>query len=655
MIAMLAVAWLAQQATVQGRVLDADSGLPIAGAEVSIRARITRSESDGQFFVRADAGDTVLVRRVGYQRTRVVVGDGPLVVHMRVAATVLRGMRIQDSMLIARSAATRGVSQLLEQGIANTGSAIAALPFVTARSARGESTVSLRGARAEQVLVTIDGMPLNDPATGRADVSDIPLVALGAISVQPGSASTSLGSGASGGVVALSSGDRSIMSANGSSIGGVGLEGALATSGTQGRLRVGAAASSLSNDFTFVNDAGVRDTIEKRRNADEKRVALFATGVFRSAQLTTLYSARERGLGGAKNVRAYDNARESAERRLVRVRVGSDHWVASAGVRRLALRYRDDLHSELASDAYGTTVDADVRTTVRAITLRAGASQEHVWGSNLRTADRPAGFVSAGMTHEIREYVGSFDIRADAIRDERVQFSPSVGLERRGRIRPFVRVAQGFRLPTFYDLYVPTPMGFVASGVSPERVVLDAEAGVRTSGLRGSATASVFERRTRDAVVWFPGNFTWSPQNVPKERVRGAEASAAVVAGRFSTEAWGARYDTRLYVEGLEVPTPYVAKTTGGITSRAAFGRMAITAALAARGRRPFAVAAPSRALEMPGVALVDLQLAYRLPSRSGHTLLTAGVLNVGNTTSESIRRFPSPGRIWQAAITVQP
>jgi len=52
---------------------------------------------------------------------------------------------------------------------------------------------------------------------------------------------------------------------------------------------------------------------------------------------------------------------------------------------------------------------------------------------------------------------------------------------------------------------------------------------------------------------------------------------------------------------------------------------------------------------------LGDLHASYRASISGRETLLTAGVVNIGNTEFESVRRFPTPGRVWQAAITVHP
>ena len=654
MIAELAFLAGLQLAPTRGAVLDATTGAPVVAAHVASRGASGWTDARGQFAIAAGVGDTIRVRRIGYREVVAVIGDGTLIVRLTPAAAVLSSMRIRDSAAIARMSVTRSAAELAERGTLTTGAAIAAMPFVAARSARGENVISLRGSRAEQVLVTLDGMPLNDPATGRADVSDLPLSALGAISVTPGTAGSSLGSGASGGVVALSSADGGVASVATTSLGGISADGAAAIEGGRARLRIGAAAGHARNDFEFVNDAGVRDTVERRVNADERKAAGFASGVIGPVQFTALYAARERGMGGAKNVRVYDTAREQSDRRLARIRVGGDRWLAHAGVRRLALHYRDHA-PELASDAYGTTVDADVQTVVREFTVRAGIAQEHVWGSTLPEADRRSAFVSSGRRSQARSAVAELNVRVDAVERAGVHVSPSFSAQGDGRVRPFIRLAQGFRLPTFYDLYAPTPMGFVATGVQPEHVLADGELGLRIVRRALAISGSVFARHTSKAVIWFPGNFSWSPKNVSRERVRGAEALLSYTQASISAQGWAAAYDTRLFTDGLALPTPYVPRLAGGASARISVDRVVVAPSITARARRPYAIAPASRQLELPGVFLADLNITYRVPVRGGAALLSAGVMNIGNTSWESVRRFPSPGRTWQAAVTVHP
>ena len=68
------------------------------------------------------------------------------------------------------------------------------------------STISIRGLGSENVLVILDGVPLN-PSGGAVDLSDIPIDSLSKIEIIRGGDSSHSGGGASGGVIRLTSVD----------------------------------------------------------------------------------------------------------------------------------------------------------------------------------------------------------------------------------------------------------------------------------------------------------------------------------------------------------------------------------------------------------------------------------------------------------------
>ena len=62
-------------------------------------------------------------------------------------------------------------------------------------------TLSLRGMSAENVLILVDGNPINDPQNGIVDVNLLPLDAVDRVEILYGGASALYGSDASGGVI----------------------------------------------------------------------------------------------------------------------------------------------------------------------------------------------------------------------------------------------------------------------------------------------------------------------------------------------------------------------------------------------------------------------------------------------------------------------
>ena len=75
------------------------------------------------------------------------------------------------------------------------------------------AVLQLRGAGGDQVLVLLDGTPINSPLTGVADLSTVDLESVSRIAVIPGAQSARYGPQALGGVVLLESRDRDVTTA----------------------------------------------------------------------------------------------------------------------------------------------------------------------------------------------------------------------------------------------------------------------------------------------------------------------------------------------------------------------------------------------------------------------------------------------------------
>jgi len=654
----------ARGATVRGTVLDGATGGPVASASVGTRgAEPVLTDALGRFVVASAGGDTLLVRRVGYRPALAApAGAAEILVRLVPVAVPLGRVTVvaRDEADAGRMQAAVAVRELREAGVRSSAQAASRLPFVAARGTHGDVRLSMRGSRAEQVLVTLDGVPLNDPAVGSADFADLPLAALGGIAVLPG-ANPLGGPGASGGTLALTSGDGTVLSASGGAFGRYEAEGAVRVPVAGGRVRLGAAAGGARNDFRFVNTADARltpDTAERRVNNDERRRAVFASAVLPRVQLLALASEVERGLVGGMNVRTYDHDRGHTGRLLLRAASDFRGTSVSASARGLATRYRDQLHPESDADARSASVDVEGSRALGPVQLRAGGGADRLRASGAAPIDgavRRRAFVSAGAGARRGVARATAGVRLDGIERAGVRPSASVAAELGDARVLFARVSQAFRAPSLYDLYFASPQRLLPAAVRPERVTLDAELGARLTSARGAVAASVFERRTRDAIVWFPGNFVFSPANVPRERARGAEARAEVRGAWWEAAAWAGAYGTRLDAEPLVLPTPYAPRAAGGGAATARRGPAALTTTLRAFGRRPFRAAPASRRNELPGLALVDVSAGWEADARGARVLVTAGVENVGGVRWESVRSYPSAGRAWSVGVTVEP
>ena len=688
-------------------VIDARTRAPVVGAELTVRptaALLPQSSAPARWLegtcavVRIARTDSVYVTRAGYT-SRVVTGTQALgdvrlngdtlwlsllprdATSAERAAQQLAPLRVTASADMSGTERTAGrTSATLTMGDARTAGAstvnalLALLPFTNVRTARGETGLSLRGARREQVAITLDGMPLNDPATGIADISDIPLAGLQSVTVALGADPVGTGAGATGGVLALTSSAQRLASIRLGSFGQQTVEGAWHASSAGALWTASAAWRTATNDFAFVNDAGVAPQREARINNDEQRATMSLGVIGSRAQLSVLGSTSERGMVGPANVRTYDADRSHTNRLLVRAQTSVRGTTLSSGVRRMQLRYVDPTRPALDSRAVAWAADAEWRGAVHDVAWRLGVGADHLTATGGITQRRRRGFVGVQRAWRARnDERWSVDVgaRTDLIEGHGLLPTASIGAERRlsdvgGRAQlvAFARAAQAVRVPTLYDLYFSSPQRLFARALSPERVNLDVSSGLRmvagSMRHRASIEGAVVARNTRDAIVWFPGNFGWSPANVGVERLRGVESRAEIVAGMASLSVWMTAYDAMLSTGGLHIPTPYVPRLAGGAQLQLHTHAQHATVAWRGMGARPYTAGPRNPDFELAALSLVDITVAQQLralpywPWPRLDALVAFSLENAADASWQSVRGFPSPGRSWVMSFILQ-
>src|SRR5690606_30271045 len=137
------------------------------------------------------------------------------------------------------------------------GEVVATVPGVRIESrGRGSSEIpSIRGSGGDAVLVLVDGVPINDPVTGEADLSTVPAASVSAIHVLPGGRSARYGARAEGGVILI---ETSSGNAAGPSLGATlgslnerAVDGVWKLGAPGGNIELGAGARRLEGRFDF--------------------------------------------------------------------------------------------------------------------------------------------------------------------------------------------------------------------------------------------------------------------------------------------------------------------------------------------------------------------------------------------------------------------
>ena len=185
---LLSVNVYGQQLTVNGKVQD-PSGEPLIGASVLVKGTSTAAATnlDGQFTLKANPGQILIVSYVGYNPAEVAVSSSPLTITLQESAKNLdevvvlgygAAQRKQD--LSASVGIVSNTDELEKRPVTSTEAMLqGALPGVTVQSNGGDPTsmpsMVIRGqgsANGDNVLWVVDGVP-GAPIHSLSDIENI--------------------------------------------------------------------------------------------------------------------------------------------------------------------------------------------------------------------------------------------------------------------------------------------------------------------------------------------------------------------------------------------------------------------------------------------------------------------------------------------------
>ena len=528
------------------------------------------------------------------------------------------------------------------------------------RGPGGAQVLSVRGSRPEDVLVLLDGAPLNDPLTGRADLSMIPTSTLEMGTLVQGASSQRYGSGAGAGVLLLTSRAGHGTGLSGgirvASFGGAGVDVQADASNGDRRLGVSLSAARAENDFPFRNPVATEEIAELRTNADAESLhgAVHAASgpIFGSIR----FDNTERGVPGRAGTSLFDEARARDLSWTAAAGISLPAFQGSASYGRHRLEYR-----AASSDPYSRQevrdlrMAGEVRVPSTPVTLGARVTRELVEGDAIEGS--PGRTVVGGRLAAALA-TGRFLIdpalSVDATEGGAVA-SPEIGITWTpdAKAQLWARAGQGFRLPAFGDLYFASQYQLRPNpDLEAERITLDSELGVRfrtaAGGIRLEATVSGWARRTENPIIWLSSSAAlWSPRNVGELRARGLDAAVELGARDAGKSGWRAQFagtwqSSRVGFGTNRNSLPYEPSTSGRISIEGWVGSAGARADVRHTGARTTSLAATRL---LPGFTTMDLSARYHFDV--GSLLVTAfsRLENVLDREYTLIELYPEPGR----------
>ncbi|MEA2101803.1 MAG: TonB-dependent receptor [Thermodesulfobacteriota bacterium] len=414
------------------------------------------------------------------------------------------------------------------------------------------STISLRGASANQCLVLIDGLRLNSASGGGVDLSKIPLATVERIEIIRGSDSAMFGESAMGGVVNIITkdpGERPYGDVS-ATWGEYGIREYRVNAGGLLYGPVGAGLNFTSrhadNTYEFENTRGTQmdtldDYTDKRKNNG-----------FDDMSITAKLSARM----DTWNMRAMAN-HYTADKEMPGI-ITFPTPLASQTIKKDTCSLRSsktlfddlDIHAGLGmmkqkdtytdpgsriaplsiADTLSRQADLGTGYTLGFITVSPKFAYQEETLDDLSVGDKKRIIRSFILTTDL--LYGPVNLITTVRRDDNSAFDPQktyrtgVSWSVLDWLVFKANIGKGYRFPSFYELYYNH--GFFAGnqGLTPETSV-SRDAGLDISTDNFGIQANLFDQRYDDLIVYIlQSGFYYKPFNISRARARGYEVYA---------------------------------------------------------------------------------------------------------------------------------
>ncbi len=587
-----------------------------------------------------------------------------------VVVTATRTARTQDETLASVSVIDRRDIERLQP---------ASLPELlrmgagTALSNNGgvgkQTSLFLRGAESDHVLVLVDGMKIGSATSGGAALQDIPVEQIERIEIVRGPFSSLYGSEALGGVVQIFTRRPHGAFAPHASLSAGSFGTLRASAGVGGKLGDGWYAATAAHEHTDgidalrdnpaspFDDAGLDPDRDGYRND-----SLSLQGGYR---FSDAWDADIRVLR-AEGRNEYDGSVVDLSK-IVQQVASARLGYAPTDALMLTLRAgrADDLSDNSLDGAYSSTFETHRSLGSLQADIAAGASSLFTLGFDwLRDevdSNTPYDVgrrLSRGAFGQWQGEFGAHALQLGLRRDEDGQFGGKTtgsalwGWDFTDALRLTASYGTAYKAPTFNELYFP---GFGNPNLGPENS-RSAEIGLRGTHARAGWTLTAFETRIEDMIAYDPGLVDAAhpfgqPDNIDGARIRGVEAGGHVELAGWKLQGGLIWLDPRDRSGGANHDNVLVrrARRSARVDIDRSFGAFSIGAGVYAAGER---YDDPANTVRMGGHALLDLRAGYAIDRDWS---LQAGIANAGDRDYETAAFYRQPGRSYSLTLRYRP
>ncbi|MDB4875971.1 MAG: btuB [Gemmatimonadetes bacterium] len=691
----------------RGHVTDVRTSRPVTEARIDVVGQTEHAESgmDGGFVLHGlePRSYGIRVRAFGYAPydadVEIVNGRATTMnVVLQPVASLLDAVVVREGREGRDNAGAVVFDRLAVErsGRRDLGELLQTTPGVVITQAGGPGSathISIRGSSANEVLVLVDGAPINSVIGGEADLSRIPLETVERVTVLTGAQSSRYGNRALAGVVLIETRRPSRDISATTRAGAWGERDASATIGGTRPMGNGArrAGASLTTDYRTILGDFAYDVPAVRGGGTAHRVNADATtrsvlgglsldGEDGTVRLRTEWQTMDRGLAGSI-VQPSLTGRQEGSRLSggldARRRHGTIAWTGNLDVTREHAAFADP------DPPFGGTYDDVVDATGVTASTAANAALSHgsaMVGAEARTLDVSSTMLTAGAPHEQRslgtwaaaraarqwandvEIAGDLSARLDwnsLLRGATA--SPRAGVTLSHDIVALsLSVGQGYAAPSLADQFFhegvlvrPNP------NLQPERVRGEIEGravvhDTRVGPLDLSADATVYRANVDGMILWLPDfRFVWSPSNFDVHRMGWTMSGrAALPAAGVDLQGTLNRSNVTYAGSVLAGQVAYRPRTTASVVAglTRAGARLDVTTRVV--GERRTVPGAAINSLE--SYWLSDVKAAVPLVRRAWSLDGTFGVENVFDHAASMLVDYPFPGRTWTVAFRMR-
>ena len=428
-----------------------------------------------------------------------------------------------------------------------------------------QADISIRGSSFDQVLILLNGIPLNDPQTGHHNLNlPVSLDAIDRIEIMEGPASRLYGPNAFSGAINIITGQTTVPSLIGRFTGGQFgfFESSITTIVNTGKL-----TNCISVDYKRA-DGPLKNMDFKIGNAFYQGSLLYPTG-----KLEFQGGYCDRGLGANDfYTPVYPNQYERLKTTFASVKAtkeGAVHFSPSFYWRRNQDRFelfRDNSgapswyksHNYHLTDTYGLNMSGWIESWIGKLAfgtdLRVENILSNVLGKPLGTPKNVPGESGIQFTFsdsrnnlslygEYSNHLGPLDISGGLMINhnstigDKWQLYPGVDVGWRifNQFKFYASVNKSLRMPTFTDLYYKSATNIGNSDLQPEEAI-SIESGLKFGNSWISSHISVFQRWGRNMIDWVrqPDETIWYAKNLTNLNTKGIEFSINILPSKLT-------------------------------------------------------------------------------------------------------------------------